>query len=32
MKIEGINVYDILAHDNLVIIQPAISEIEGRLT
>lgn len=32
MKIEGINVYDILAHDNLVIIQPAVSEIEGRLT
>jgi large subunit ribosomal protein L4 len=32
MKIDGINVYDILAHDNLVIIKPAISEIEGRLT
>jgi large subunit ribosomal protein L4 len=32
MKIEGINVYDILAHENLVIIQPAIAEIEGRLT
>jgi large subunit ribosomal protein L4 len=32
VKSEGINVYDILAHDNLVILQPAISEIEGRLS
>lgn len=31
MKTDGINVYDILAHENLVIIRPAVSEIEGRL-
>jgi large subunit ribosomal protein L4 len=32
MKSEGINVYDILAHDSLVIFQPAVSDIEGRLS
>lgn len=31
MKTEGINVYDILNYDNLIIIQPAVSEIERRL-
>lgn len=29
---EGMNVYDILAHDSLVILQPAVSAIEGRLS
>ena len=29
---EGINVYDILAHDSLVIIQSAVPAIEGRLS
>lgn len=32
LKTEGINVYDILAHDSLVIIQPAVPKIEGRLS
>lgn len=32
LKTEGINVYDILAYDSLVIIQPAVPEIEGRLS
>jgi large subunit ribosomal protein L4 len=32
LETEGINVYDILAHDSLVIIQSAVSAIEGRLS
>jgi large subunit ribosomal protein L4 len=32
LRSEGINVYDILAHDRLVIFQPAVSDIEGRLS
>jgi large subunit ribosomal protein L4 len=32
MKSEGVNVYDILAHDSLVIFQPAVSDIEGRFS
>lgn len=32
MRSEGINVYDILAHDRLVIFHPAVSDIEGRLS
>jgi large subunit ribosomal protein L4 len=32
MKSEGVNVYDILAYDSLVIFQPAVSDIEGRLS
>jgi large subunit ribosomal protein L4 len=31
LRSEGLNVYDILAHDNLVLLEPAIDDIEGRL-
>ncbi|BDD86133.1 50S ribosomal protein L4 [Desulfofustis limnaeus] len=32
MKTDGVNVYDILLHDKLVLLQPAISSLEERLT
>ena len=31
MRTEGLNVYDILRYDYLVVFQPAISQIEERL-
>ncbi len=31
LPVEGLNVYDILNHDNLIIIEPSIKGIEGRL-
>ncbi len=31
MRPEGLNVYDILRYDYLVVFQPAISQIEERL-
>jgi len=32
LRSEGLNVYDILKYDTLVLLQPAIKTIEGRLT
>ena len=32
MKTDGINVYDILLHDKLVVLQPAIERLEERFT
>lgn len=32
MKSEGLNVYDILLHEKLVLLQPAIENLEERLT
>jgi large subunit ribosomal protein L4 len=32
MRTDGVNVYDILLHDKLVLLQPAISSLEERLT
>jgi len=31
LKVEGLNVYDILNHANLILLEPSIKEIEGRL-
>jgi large subunit ribosomal protein L4 len=31
LPVEGLNVYDILNHDNLIILAPSIKDIEGRL-
>ena len=31
LPVEGLNVYDILNHDNLIILEPSIKDIEGRL-
>ncbi|MBW1989486.1 MAG: 50S ribosomal protein L4 [Deltaproteobacteria bacterium] len=31
MRTEGVNVYDVLKYDSLVLLQPAVSAIEGRL-
>jgi len=31
LRIEGLNVYDILKYKNLVLLEPAINDIEGRL-
>jgi len=31
LRVEGLNVYDILNHDTLVLIEPSIKGIEGRL-
>jgi large subunit ribosomal protein L4 len=31
LRHEGLNVYDILKHDKLVLLEPAVKEIEGRL-
>lgn len=31
LQVEGLNVYDILNHRNLILLQPSIKEIEGRL-
>lgn len=32
LRSEGLNVYDVLKYDTLVLVQPAIKTIEGRLT
>ena len=32
LKTEGLNVYDILLHEKLVLLQPAIPSLEERLT
>ena len=32
MKTEGVNVYDILLHEKLVVLQPAIERLEERVT
>jgi large subunit ribosomal protein L4 len=32
MKSEGLNVYDILLHEKLVLLQPAIENLEERFT
>jgi large subunit ribosomal protein L4 len=32
LRSEGLNVYDILKYDTLVLLQPAVKTIEGRLT
>jgi large subunit ribosomal protein L4 len=32
LRCEGLNVYDVLKYDTLVLLQPAIKTIEGRLT
>lgn len=31
LRSEGLNVYDILKYDNLVLLEPALNDIEGRL-
>jgi large subunit ribosomal protein L4 len=31
LQVEGLNVYDILNHRNLILLEPSIKEIEGRL-
>ena len=31
LRSEGLNVYDILKYKNLVLLEPAINDIEGRL-
>jgi large subunit ribosomal protein L4 len=31
LPVQGLNVYDILNHDNLIILEPSIKDIEGRL-
>jgi len=31
MRAEGLNVYDILRHDHLVLLSPALAQIEARL-
>jgi large subunit ribosomal protein L4 len=31
LQVEGLNVYDILNHKNLILLEPSIKEIEGRL-
>lgn len=31
LKVEGLNVYDILNHKNLILLEPSIKQIEGRL-
>ena len=31
LRVEGLNVYDILNHKNIVILAPSIKQIEGRL-
>jgi large subunit ribosomal protein L4 len=31
LQVEGLNVYDILNHTNLILLEPSIKEIEGRL-
>jgi large subunit ribosomal protein L4 len=31
LRSEGLNVYDVLKYDTLVLLQPAIKVIEGRL-
>lgn len=31
MRVEGLNVYDILNHQNLILLEPSIKAIEGRL-
>jgi len=32
MKTDGVNVYDILLHEKLVLLQPAIERLEERFT
>jgi large subunit ribosomal protein L4 len=32
LRSEGLNVYDILKYDNLVLLEPALNDIEGRLS
>ena len=32
MKSDGVNVYDILLHEKLVVLQPAIEGLEERFT
>ncbi|MBT8329206.1 MAG: 50S ribosomal protein L4, partial [Desulfofustis sp.] len=32
MKTDGVNVYDILLHEKLVVLQPAIESLEERFT
>jgi large subunit ribosomal protein L4 len=32
LRSEGLNVYDVLKYETLVLLQPAIKGIEGRLT
>jgi large subunit ribosomal protein L4 len=32
MRCEGINVYDLLKYDSLVLLEPSIQKIEGALT
>jgi large subunit ribosomal protein L4 len=32
LRSEGLNVYDVLKYETLVLLQPAIKTIEGRLT
>ncbi len=31
MRVEGLNVYDILNHQNLILLEPSVKAIEGRL-
>jgi large subunit ribosomal protein L4 len=31
MRSEGLNVYDILKYENLILLEPSIKQIEGRL-
>jgi len=31
MRSEGINVYDLLKYDNLVLLEPSVKKIEGAL-
>jgi large subunit ribosomal protein L4 len=31
LRVDGLNVYDILNHQHLVLLEPSIKEIEGRL-
>jgi large subunit ribosomal protein L4 len=31
LRNEGINVYDLLAHDNLILLESSIAAIQGRL-
>jgi large subunit ribosomal protein L4 len=31
LRSEGLNVYDVLKYDTLVLLQPAVKTIEGRL-
>jgi large subunit ribosomal protein L4 len=32
MSIEGLNVYDVLKHETLLMTQAAVEQLEGRLT